>query len=189
MLGLRVEEGASGLVWKRDGQLPTLSADCVTRHQLHSWIGKLLSHYPVVGWLHTACGFLQHCTACKEIAWDQLVSTETCAKAADLLVLLCDKGDPAHRFWAVDPRQRAILWADASSLALGIALEVDGAIIEDATWLHKTEDKAHINMSELDAVIHSVNLCVKWGVRWLTIKIDSATAHRWLKSIFEKLIA
>ena len=46
----------------------------------------------------------------------------------------------------------------------------------------------HINMSKLDAIIHSVNLCVKWGVRWFTIKTDSATAHRWLKSIFEKLI-
>ena len=31
VLGLRVEKGASGLVWKRDGQLPTLSTDCVTR--------------------------------------------------------------------------------------------------------------------------------------------------------------
>ena len=90
--------------------------------------------------------------------------------------------------WAVDPRQPAVLWADASSLALGIALEVDGAIVEDATWLRKTEDKAHINMSELDAIIHSVNLCVKWGVRRFTIKTDSATGHGWLKSIFEKLI-
>ena len=63
VLGLRVEKGASGLVWKRDGQLPTLSTDCVMQHQLHSWIGELLVHYPVVGWLHTACGFLQHCMA------------------------------------------------------------------------------------------------------------------------------
>ena len=102
MLGLRVEKGASGLVWKRDDQLPTLSTDCVTRRQLYSWIGELLGHYPIVGWLHTACGFLQRCTAREEIAWDQPVSVETCAKATDLLVLLCDKGDPAHGHWVVD---------------------------------------------------------------------------------------
>ena len=50
--------------------------------------------------------------------------------------------------------EEAIVWVDASSLALGIAIEVYGHVVEDvASWL-RSED---INMAELDAVIKEVN--------------------------------
>lgn len=44
------------------------------------------------------------------------------------------------------------LWCDASSLTLGVALEVNEAIVEDSTWLRKSTDCGHINVAELEAV-------------------------------------
>ena len=41
-------------------------------------------------------------------------------------------------------------------------------------------------MSELDAVIRGVNLCLSWGVRYFTLKTDSATVFGWLKSVLKK---
>ena len=45
------------------------------------------------------------------------------------------------------------VWVDASSLAIGVLLEKNGAAIEDACWLRPTNDAAHINLAELDAVM------------------------------------
>ena len=145
-----------------------------------------MSHYPVVGWLRVACGFLQRCTAAEKIGWDEQVSAETRAKVDDIVKLLREEGDPAKGQWLVDNKQPAVLWTDASSQALGVVLEVGGTVVEDAAWLRKRGDTAHINMSELDAVIRGVNLCLKWNIRQFTIKTDSATAFGWLKSVFEK---
>lgn len=38
---------------------------------------------------------------------------------------------------AVEGRMTLPIWTDASSLAMGVALEVDGIIVEDAAWLRK----------------------------------------------------
>ena len=38
------------------------------------------------------------------------------------------------------------------ALALGAVLEVDGDIIEDASWLRR-DDCGHINLAELEAVL------------------------------------
>ena len=88
--------------------------------------------------------------------------------------------------WPVDLKQPAILWADASNLALGVALEIGGTIVEDAAWLRKADDNSHINVSELDAAIRGINLCLRWGVKRFTLKTDSATVCGWLKSVFER---
>ena len=44
--------------------------------------------------------------------------------------------------WHVPNTQVGKVWCDASSLALGIALEVQGSIVEDAVWLRKSTDCA-----------------------------------------------
>ena len=76
----------------------------------------------------------------------------------------------------------AVIWVDASSLALGAALEVDGEIIEDGCWLRPSES-AHINMAELDAVIRGINLAVSWSMQKLTLKTDSRTVYHWLTDV------
>lgn len=61
------------------------------------------------------------------------------------------KDDPVRGRWDVRG-DVAKVWVDASSLAIGAAVEVDRDIIEDASWL-RPEGSSHINMAELDAVI------------------------------------
>ena len=183
VLGLSVDKQ---LNWSRDSKLPTVPKQGLTRRVLHSWIGELLGHYPVANWLRVACGYLQRCTAAEKIGWDNKVSDETRAKVEDVVAKLQAQGDPARGSWPVNLQQPAVLWADASSVGIGVALEIGGSIVEDAAWLRKANDSAHINMSELDAVIRGVNLCLRWGVRRFTVKTDSATVFGWLKSVFER---
>ena len=40
----------------------------------------------------------------------------------------------------------------------GCRLEVDGSIVEDASWLRKKSDYSHIIVAELEAVAQGVNL-------------------------------
>ena len=55
------------------------------------------------------------------------------------------------------------VWCDASSLAIGVALDIDGQTIEDAYWFRKKDDSAHINVAELDAVLRRIdNMALMW---------------------------
>lgn len=183
ILGLSVDTQRT---WSRDGKLPVVASQGLTRRELHSWIGELVGHYPVAGWLRVACGYLQRCTAAEKVDWDRVVSQETQSKVNDVVAMLRERGDPVRGQWAVDCTQPAVLWSDASSLAIGVALQIGGSIVEDASWLRKSDDSAHINMSELDAVIRGITLCLRWGIRQFTVRTDSATVFGWLKAVFER---
>lgn len=50
-----------------------------------------------------------------------------------------------------------VLWCDASSLAVGACSEVGGHFVEDASWLRKGYNAAHINLAELEAALKSLN--------------------------------
>ena len=52
------------------------------------------------------------------------------------------------------------MWCDASDVALGVVLEIDGRIEEDGAWLRKTDDIAHTNLAELDAVVKGVSVAI-----------------------------
>ena len=182
VLGLSVDKK---LAWSRDSKLPKAPIEGLTRRALHNWIGELIGHFPVASWLRVACGYLQRCTAAEKVEWDSPVSVGIRAKVDDMVRILRDQGDPVNGSWPVDLKQPAILWADASSLALGVALEIGGTIVVDAAWLRKADDNSHINVSELDAAIRGINLCLRWGVKRFTLKIDSATDCGGLKSVFE----
>ena len=45
------------------------------------------------------------------------------------------------------------VWCDASSLGIGVAVQIGGAVVEDAAWLRKRGDVTHINLAELEAVV------------------------------------
>ena len=183
VLGLKVSEQ---LTWSRDNTLPLVSTNDVTRRELHSWIGELVSHFPVAGWLRVYCGYLQRCTAMEKLKWDANVGVDIFSKVSDIMAKLRDEGDPVKGVWPVDLQQSAVLWTDASSIAMGVMLVIDDKVVEDAAWLRSADDTHHINMAELEAAIRGVNLCVRWGVKKFTIKTDSATVFSWLKSVFEK---
>ena len=48
--------------------------------------------------------------------------------------------------------------------------------------MRKKDDNAHINLSELDAILKGVNMALKWSVSDINIKTDSATVYGWLNS-------
>ena len=73
------------------------------------------------------------------------------------------------------------VWCDASSLAMGIAVEIEGVLVEDAAWLRKKGDFNHINVSELEAALKGVNLAIKWGMSEFVLVTDSATVFRWIQ--------
>ena len=87
------------------------------------------------------------------------------------------RNDPVQRDWCVNVNEFTI-WMDASLLAMGVALEVNGAIMEDACWLQLENDARHINLAELDATLKGVNLALQWQARVFHIITDSVCTHR-----------
>ena len=54
-----------------------------------------------------------------------------------------------------------------------VVLEADEAVMEDQSWLRPADDKRHINVAELDAVVKGLTLAVSWNVKELTVMTDS----------------
>ena len=58
-----------------------------------------------------------------------------------------NQNDPAKGRWDVVGEEVPV-WVDASSLALGVVIEVDGHVVEGANWLRSEDASFHINMTE-----------------------------------------
>ena len=80
--------------------------------------------------------------------------------------------------WCVDGPELDV-WVDTTSLATGVSLEYDRAVVEDASWLRKM-DTQHINLAELDAVPKGVNMALMWKATIVHIHTDSACVHKWV---------
>ncbi|XP_047138933.1 uncharacterized protein LOC101234956 [Hydra vulgaris] len=172
------------LCWKRGNIIPKsedIENEKVTRRRLFSICGHLIGHYPIGNWLRIACSFTKRYS--QGDAWDDLIGDQAQSWLVEILCRL-EASDPVKGTWNADGIQnRAILWCDASSIAMGVAIEYNRVIVEDAAWLRSTNDVMHINMAELDAVVRGINLAVKWDIKNLSIFIDSVTVHKWLKNV------
>ena len=92
-------------------------------------------------------------------------------------------GGPVKEEWNIRRSQEGVIWCDASSLALGALLEIGGGVTaEDAAWLRKKDDSAHINVAELDATKKGINLALKWGLQAVEIRRGSATVALCIKT-------
>lgn len=111
--------------------------------------------------------------------WDDEVHDPALQSMLVEVVARVTNDDPVRGSWCVDGSEFTV-WVDASSLALGVALAVDGRIIEDACWLRPENDAKHINLAELDATLKGVNLALQWQARILHIITDSTCVHRWM---------
>ena len=89
------------------------------------------------------------------------------------------KEDPARGRWCVDGQALSV-WVEASSLATGVSLVYDGAVVEDACWLRPAKDSQHINLAELDAIIKGINLAILWKTTILYLFTDSACVQKWI---------
>ena len=182
VLGLRLDRNEEGyLLFSRGNDIPDLpNGDRLSRRQLFSICGKLVGHYPVASWLRVACSFLKRVS--EGYAWEDYVG-ETAENMTSELLRRVRAEDPVRGTWHVPVTSAGRVWCDASSLALGIALEIKGSVVEDSAWLRKTSDCAHINVAELDAVLKGMNLALKWGLRVIEVMTDSVTVMSWLRSV------
>ena len=179
-LGLQLAECDDGRIsWKR-GSAWT-DEEVTTKRHVFSWCGKIVSHYPVAGWLRVASSFLKR--MCRG-EWDEPV--DDCVR--EVYQEICTKlkeNDPVGGCWNVACDEDVRIWCDASSIAIGTAIEVGGFIIEDGAWLRR-EQYEHINLAELESVVKGVNIALKWGFTRFTIVSDSATVVGWMKTVVNK---
>ena len=154
----------------------------LTKRELFSLCGRLVGHYPVAGWLRPCCSFLKR-LGCRG-SWDAPVDSRVGHVASELLQRAY-REDPVKGVWHVKPGGTATVWTDASCLAMGVALEVDGEVVEDATWLRKESDYLHINVAELEAVARGINLAIVWKFKTFTIATDSRTVVSWMENTID----
>ena len=180
VLGLQIGLTGKRRIWSRGNEFPKISsAEKITRRELFSVCGQLVGHYPVARWLRIACSFAKRMSV--EGGWEDDVGAAARVILTDILDLV-QKDDPVRGSWHVSGQNYGIVWCDASSIAYGVSLEINGEIVEDAAWLRKNGDVAHINVAELDGVIRGVNLALKWDLKSIIVKTDSSTVRNWLSS-------
>ena len=90
--------------------------------------------------------------------------------------------DPAQGEWCVN-REETNVWVNANSETLGVLLEKDGAMLEDACWLQPANDAWHINLAELDTVVKGVNLVLEWQAKRLHLHTDSLCVYYWVSNV------
>ena len=71
------------------------------------------------------------------------------------------ENDPVRGWWTIPLQKDAIVWCNASDVALGVVLKIGDRVAEDASWLRKERDSVHINLAELDAVLKGVSPAIR----------------------------
>jgi transposase InsO family protein len=180
VLGLQLKKEEGGDIgWSRGNTLPEVTFP-ITRRQLFSACGQLVGHYPVANWLRIACSYVKRQSEGSK--WDDPIGTRAELLLNDLLSQVALE-DPVSGKWSVGRESKSgRVWCDASSIGLGVVLEIDDHVVEDAAWLRKKDDAMHINVAELEAVVKGLNLALKWNLEKLKIMTDSATVFGWLQS-------
>ena len=178
-LGLKLQQNKEGkLVFGRGSEIPKVLGG-LTKRELFSVCWKLVGHYPIVGWLRVACSFIKRQT--NGGRWEDEIDHEVLCMIQEVITEV-KKGDLVKGDWHIGRSKEGVIWCDASSLALGAILEIGGAMAEDAAWLQKKNDNAHINVVEFDTTMKGVNLALKWGLQAVEIRTDSTTVASWIKS-------
>lgn len=178
VLGLKVWGDQGRLLWARENSLPDIPSS-LTRRSVFSVCGRLVGHLPVCGWLRPAVAFVKRMANSKSRGWDdEIVDESLKAVLADLLQRV-RQNDPAQGVWDVSG-DKGTVWVDASSIATGAMVEVEGRIIEDGSWLRPGNDPAHINLSELDAVLRGINMALSWKLKTVHLNTDSTTVFHWI---------
>lgn len=182
VLGLQLYESQNGLRWRRGNNISEKieNNNELTRREYFSICGKLVGHYPVCGWLRLACSYVKR--LCQGETWGDKVGNIAMSYLYEIMEQVKLR-DPVGGIWTVTQLNECEVWCDASSIATGVILLENGNIIEDASWLRKRDDKAHINIAELESAIKGLNLSLKWGFKRIDMYTDSATVFGWITSV------
>ena len=178
MLGLQVWGEDNSLYWRRGNKIPDMPR-VITQRNIFSLCGKLVWHLPVGGWLHVAVAFIKWRASDVTTGWDDKIDNAPLNTMIKEVITREHKEDPARGRWCIDSQALSI-WVDASSLATGVSLVYDGAVVEDACWLRPEKDSQHINLVEFDAITKGINLAILWKTTTLHLFTDSACVHEWI---------
>ena len=147
--------------------------------------GRLTGHFPVCGWLRIAAVFVKWRANAVTTGWDDETQDPLLCRMLEEIILRSSQTDPAHNDWCMNS-QEVTVWVDESSLVTSVAIEYDGAIIEDASWLRPVHPDKHINLAELDAVLRHVNLALYWRASVIPLRTDLACVHRWISDTLSR---
>lgn len=181
VLGLKLGRNQQGeLMFSRANEVPAAERmkARMTKREVFSVCGKLVGHYPVAGWLRVACSFVKR--QAEGNRWDDYAGDRACTLLKEVVERVHVE-DPIKGRWKVGSEIEGIVWCDASDLALGVAVEIGGDVVEDATWLRKKDDHNHINVAELEAALKGLNLGLQWGLKKIRIITDSETVRGWIE--------
>jgi len=153
VLGLRLTKVDDKILWGRDNKLKSM-AEVKTKRDVFSLCGQLVGHFPVAGWLRPACSFVKRQLSDKK--WEDEIDETSFNMLTDVVKGVKEK-DPVAGTWAVASGDEGVVWCDASSIAIGVSIEINGETVEDASWLRKGNDSMHINLAELEALLKGVN--------------------------------
>ena len=185
VLGLQLSTSDDRVMWhRRDGVKMTFDLP-LTKRKVFQWCGRLTSHYPVAGWLRPSCSMVKRLATLENgDNWDDEVSPELLSICQSLQERVSSH-DPVRGVWQVngDPDAVFTVWCDASDLALGVAIEVNGDVIEDSTEMRDVHDKHHINVAELEAAVKGIKLALIWKAKRAIVKTDSKTVFSWLRQV------
>ena len=131
------------------------------------------------GWLCVAVAFIKWRASDITARWDDKIDDTPLNTMIKEVLTRVHKEDLVRGKWCVDSQAFSI-WVDASSLATGMSIVYDGAVVEDACWLQLDKDSQHINLTELDAIIKGINLAILWKTTTLHLFTDSACVHKWI---------
>ena len=101
------------------------------------------------------------------MCWEDDIGVSATKMLAELMERV-GVADPVRGVWSAYSLEGRV-WCDASSLAVGCALELNGQIVKDGAWLRKKDDGQHINLAELDSVVRGIILAAKWGLNKVAI--------------------
>jgi len=182
VLGLRVKKKGENYWWTRDNSLPSVS-EVKTRRDIFSFCGRAVGHYPCAAWLRPACSYIKR--SCNGTHWDDSISSYS-QKCLEDVELRLKREDPVCGRWDVPNNSSCVCWCDASSLAIGVVIEIDGIRVEDQSWLRPVDDGSHINVAELESVLKGISLAVSWSMKRIKIMTDSSSVFSWITSVIVK---
>ena len=105
--------------------------------------------------------------------WDDETQDPMLHRMLEEIVLRSSQIDPACGDWCANG-QEVTVWVDASSLTTSVAIECDGAIIENISWLRPVHADKNINLAELDAVLWGIILALHRKASVIHLRMDSA---------------
>ena len=184
VLGLKLSTTADGtIMWARRDGVDLSFRQPLTKRGVFQWTGRLTSHYPVCAWLRPACSMLKRLSSAVD-RWDTPVPPSV-LQCADEVAEQLSAQDPVRGVWHASAESDGdwAVFCDASDLAVGVVLQLNGQVIEDGTWLRDTADKKHINVAELDAAVRGLSLAAQWHLQTVRLVTDSKTVYGWLKQV------